>query len=580
MRLPTPDCYPLHVWRFALVLGAVACGHPAAPLTPAPLTAPRLLPPLPADPSARGAAYLNQVALQLQPGWGQFLDDCRLRLPGNHPLNTMTLAATVDVAVDRRGRIGDIELHGSGNADFDQAVRDALADAQPLASPPEDLLSDDDRVHLRWLFARDRRQAGPATAEVRQVDLPVAEVVHRLVEAGDLVRAARRAARAPAGDERTAAIQSIMNDALAEALGSADGATRRAAVAAIGRAHLRQLAPEVRGMLRATTDTELRLIAIGTTLALEDADAAPLMLQQLPADLPDHPRLALAETRALVGLGHAADAAAALASDLAGTDKPHVIALQALALAPVPALANKLADWMQHGDAHTRAGVCGALGGPGGDLALLARGLRDPDASVRAACSDAVRGRASDPKAARLVPRIRELARDRDRQVRAHALAAIVALDPAHLVSAVADPAAEVRAAFATALATTLPSEAEADLRDLIDDRDADVRAAAWGALVALAAAPPDRAQLAARAVRDAAPSVRLAALPAVDDDAALARLATSDDSPDVRTAATVQLAGRRGRAASEQALLERLAGAPPASADRVRVALAWLLAR
>ena len=79
---------------------------------------------------------------------------------------------------------------------------------------------------------------------------------------------------------------------------------------------------------------------------------------------------------------------------------------------------------------------------------------------------------------------------------------------------------------------------------------------------------------------RDAAPQVRLAALGALDNDDALARLATTDDSPDVRTAATVQLAGRRGRAASEQRLLQRLAAAPPASAERVRVALAWLLAR
>src|SRR5690349_16805519 len=161
-----------------LLLAAVACGacghHPAEPVRAFPPLhgAPRLLPPLPADPAAHGAAYLNQVALQLQPGWGQFLDDCRLRLPASHALNTMTLAAIVDLAVDRRGRIVDVDLHGSGNADFDEAVRDALADAQPLAAPPEDLISDDERVHLTWLFARDRRQAGPATAAVVTVDLP------------------------------------------------------------------------------------------------------------------------------------------------------------------------------------------------------------------------------------------------------------------------------------------------------------------------------------------------------------------------------------------------------------------------
>lgn len=567
--------------RLALVLGVVACGHAAAP-PPRTATAgaPRLLPPLPADPSARGAAYLNQVALQLQPGWGQFLDDCRLRLPATHALNMMTLAATVDFAVDPRGRIGDIALHGSGNADFDEAVRDALADAQPLAAPPDDLMSDDDRVHLTWLFARDRRQAGPATAAVVQLDLPVGGVVKRLVDAGDLVRAARRVARAPGGDERTAAILTIMNHALAEALGSADSATRRAAVAAIGRAHLRELAPDVRGMLRSTTDTELRLVAIEAALALEDSEAAPLILEQLPVDLPEHSRLALAETRALVGLGHASDAAGALQADLAATNPPHPNTLQALAVAPVPAVAKRLADWMEHGDARTRFGVCAALGGQGADLALLARGLRDPDATVRVACTDSARGRASDPKAASLVPRIRELSRDRDRQVRAHALAAIVALDPTHVVSAADDPAAEVRAAFATALATALPSESETDLRTLIDDRDADVRAAAWASLVALAAAPPDRTDLAAHAVHDTAPQVRLAALPALDVDDELVHLATSDDSPDVRTAATIQLAGRRGRAASEPVLLERLAVAPPASAERVRVALAWLLAR
>ena len=568
--------------RLALVLGVVACGHSAAPVPALPRTpgAPRLLPPLPADPAARGAAYLNQIALQLQPGWGQFLDDCRLRLPATHALNTMTLAATVELSVDAHGVISGLVLHGSGNVDFDEAVRDALADAQPLAAPPVDLMSDDDHVHLRWLFARDRRQAGPATADVVMVDLPIADVVPKLVAAGDLVRAARRVARAPAGDDRTAAILTIMNHALAEALGSADSATRRAAVAAIGRAHLRELAPDVRGMLRSTTDAELRLIAIEAALALEDSEAASLIVGQLPGDLPEHPRLAVAETRALVGLGHASDAARVLQADLAATNPPHPITLQALAVAPVPAVAKRLADWMEHGDARTRFGVCAALAGHGADLALLARGLRDPDATVRVACTDSARSRAGSPKAAILVPRIRELARDRDRQVRAHALAAIVALDPAHVVSAVDDPAPEVRAAFATALATALPSESEADLRVLIDDRDADVRAAAWASLAALAAAPADRADLATHAVHDTAPQVRLAALPALDDDDALVRLATSDDSTDVRTAATIQLAGRRGRAASEPQLLERLAAAPPASAERVRVALAWLLAR
>src|SRR5439155_22769906 len=122
--------------------------------------------------------------------------------------------------------------------------------------------------------------------------------------------------------------------------------------------------------------------------------------------------------------------------------------------------------------------------------------------------------------------------------------------------------------------------EAEVELRALIDDRAADVRAAAWTVLAGAAAAPGDRAQLAARAASDPAWQVRRAALPAVDDDELLGHLASADDSSEVRTEALVQLAGRRGRAASEDALLSRLADAPAGGAERVRSALAWLLAR
>jgi TonB family protein len=566
----------------ALVVAVCACGHAGGrTLQPVPLRSglPRLPPPLPADPAARGAAYLNEVALQLQPGWGQFLDDCRLRLPASHALNTMSLAATAEVAVDRRGRVTKVEVASSGNPDFDEAVRDAIRDAAPLPAPPLELLSDDDQVHLRWLFARDRRQAGPATAAVTSVELPVGPVIDRLLAQRDLARAARRALRAR-GTERTAAIERIAIAALREALGSAETASRRVAVDAIGRAQVRELAPEVRDLLASTTDTELRLVAIDAALALEDTAAARPLLAQLPGDLRDHPRLALAETRALAGLGHRVDAAAALAADLAAA--PHIIALQALALAPVRALDGKLVAWMEHGDARTRDGVCAALAGVDGKLAWtwIARGLRDADASVRVACADAAAARGGGRGGTTVVPRLRVLVHDRDRTVRAHALAALVALDPAHVVSAADDPAAEVRLAFAAALATALPSDAEADLRQLIDDRDADVRAAAWTSLLALPKPPADRAALAARAVRDAAPQVRRAALGALEDDQALARIATSDDSIDVRTAATIVLAGRRGRAASEADLLDQLATAPAGSPDRVRTALAWLLAR
>ena len=160
------------VWLAGFAL--VACGHPQHTSEPAgvPAITPRLPPPPPiVDLDAPDAAYRVAVALQLQPGWAQFLDDCRLRLPVSHPLNAMALAATAEIGIDAAGRVVDVHVESSGNVDYDRAVRQVIEDAAPLPRPPRTLWADDDLVHVRWLFARDRRQAGPATARVVPHDL-------------------------------------------------------------------------------------------------------------------------------------------------------------------------------------------------------------------------------------------------------------------------------------------------------------------------------------------------------------------------------------------------------------------------
>jgi hypothetical protein len=63
-----------------------------------------------------------------------------------------------------------------------------------------------------------------------------------------------------------------------------------------------------------------------------------------------------------------------------------------------------------------------------------------------------------------------------------------------------------------------------------------------------------------------------------VDD--VVAKLARDDVAGEVRTAALVEIAGRRGRAAISDELLQRFADASPGSAERLRTMLAWLLAR
>lgn len=492
------------------------------------------------DPDVRGSVYLAAIALQLGPGWGQFLDDCRLRLPATHALNDMALAATAALAIDARGQVVDIQITSSGNADFDRAVRDALRDANPLPVPPRELWSDDDRVHLRWLFARDRRQAGPATATVVDVELPIEGVVHRLVNAHDLARAARRIARAPAADSaREKATRELAVAALREALASSDSSVRRAAVDAIRRAGVRELVPDVRALLTATSDSELRLVATEAVAELGDDASAAVLREQLKHDVVEDARLARVEMQALVALHHERDLAVLLRGLLEHVAHPDVVALEGVGLVAIPELTTQVRTWATSRDARTRAAACAALA-----------------------------SQPADDKRARKL--LRSLVRDRDALVRAAAVRQLADETPGEIVS---DNAPEVRAAYAGALAANRP-----EVQTLLGDLDPDVRAAAWRTFVKSDAR--DKAALAKRAASDPAEQVRAAAVPAIADEGVVEQLAKTDVSGDVRTAAIVEVAGRRGRAAVEGELLQRFAEAAPSSAERVRTMLAWLLAR
>ncbi len=559
----------------AVVIALAACGHPAPPartvhaqLSP---SGPELPPPPPVAASVRGAAYLTAVAAHLQPAWGQFLEDCRLRLPGSHPLNVQTLATVAELAIDSAGQVQVHIITGSGNGDFDTAAYDVIGDAHPLPQPPAELTSDDERVHLRWLFARDGRQAGPATAQVIDFQLPLVAAVERQLARHAIGRAVQRALVAPQDPDRVAATERIMIEVLREGLGS-NGEAQRAAVAAIGRARVHALAVEVhRYVLPTAVDAELRLAAIVASGALGDPAVVPRLLADLPDDLASRPRIALAKIAALSQLHHAPDAAPVIRATL--EHGPMIPAVAALRWVSMPELEPKLTAWAASKDPGTRAAVCTALpdAAPSSSGKLVVRGLADADANVRASCIDAV-GRALRAAERRVIAidpillrRLRDLARDRDQRVRARAVGLLGAIEPGRLGRAVDDPAAEVRAA-------AVVGAPEAELRSLSGDRDPEVRAAA---IAALGERAPD---LAAQAIADNSAQVRMAAV-AGASDTVLERLVT-DASPDVASAAAIAFTGRRGRAAVTTGVLETIAAAPSGSPERVRFALAWLLAR
>lgn len=549
-------------------VGAVPFAARRAPAGP-PLPAPP-----PVDPKVRGAAFLTQIASSLQPAWEQFLEDCRLRLPEQHPLNDRSLYAVADLVVERDGRIANITIvRGSGNGDFDTAVFDILHDASPLATPTADLESDDEKVHVRWLFARDRRQAGPANGQIVAFELPIVAVVDRWLGKGEVTKAALRVANHATSDpDRMPAAERVMVASLREALSHGNGAVQRAAVEAIARANIHVLAPELHRLVSHHADVDLQLAAIAAAAGLGDRSVADVLLTGYPVDLDIRPQVAIAKTAALVQLGRGPDAAAFIRAELE-SQAPQLAAFSALGLAPVAELAPRIPSWFQRGDARTRAAICTALpaAAPTFAVQVIGRGMHDADATVRATCIDAI-ARGSRPRHGKvdstLLRRLRELARDRDRHVRARAATALAVVDPGSRALRrflLDDPSPEVRLAM-------VAGATESELRNLIQDRDPEVRAAAYAHVA-------DRApDLARRASADVAFQVRRAVVNVLSDDDLLERL-TRDDSPEVATAALVRLASRRGRIAYATPLLARLGTSPAASPERVRIALAWLLA-
>ncbi|MBK7539035.1 MAG: HEAT repeat domain-containing protein [Myxococcales bacterium] len=563
------------VWgALALALLAVGCGGSAAgPVAVNPAMQP-LPPPADGDPAAEGAPYLAMLASRLAPEWRHFLDDCRLRLPAEHPLNDLRLEATASAVVDRAGAISSVELTSSGNGDFDGAVREVMSAVGPLPPPPAWLLSDDDKLRLTWRFARDQRQAGAAGASVQWLEEPAPQVVDRRLAAGDIEGAARRVARLPEADPALREqARRVLLAAVVEGF-AGQGQVQREAVMAVRRAGLRELAPLLVPLSQAA-EPGLREQAAAALAELAAPATAPVLLELLAAAR--EPALAAALARALATIGMAPAAEAAVIRLSGGDRAAQLAAMSALAELPVStALAAQITRWSTSRDPLLRGALCTAVARAKVQATvrwdLLGRGMGDRDGSARAACTAALALLTAKPLPWMRFALQRSI-EDRDQRVRAAALTSMLRWDPARLRDRLralaADGDAQVRAATVPGLASHGDL---ATLRGLLSDTDVQVRRTAAQALVLV-----EEAAVREVAMRDPDARVRLVALEGRADPSAVLKVLANDEVAEVRTEVEVLRVAHRGE--SLQSGLLRMAGTGGSTVERVRISLAWLLA-
>ncbi len=558
-------------------------------------------PPPPAD--KPGLPYLQVIYPKLRDRWRSFVSDCRLRLPPSDALNDASLAATVAFRVAADGRLLAISVaDSSGDARFDAAAQEVVRDAAPFPPPPAGLVSDDETVHLTWLFARDARLAGMATAEVEIERWPVGRAVPKLLERGNVADAAARlveaAGKAPAGaavsdDEMKTLValgRRVAAATLVEALKGKDKGVKRLALEAVASSHVDAAAPLVLELAGKAMDKGLRIDAIAALGAVGGKKAIPLLVSVLD-DKPkrESTEAEIAASRSLAALGQGKLARARLEARLgSAADGDRLSALAVLARFPVPEAADALAEILGS-DRGSRVGkqtACAALGAAATESnqadvnKALRKGLDSRDAAVRAACAHAVAAVAEaglEPGRATYWKLI-ALLKDRDERVRAGALLAAAQTDPKRfareLYVVLRDKSPLVRVALAEALGRVPGAVAYKRLAHLATSKDVAVRRKAAAALLHR---PEQQArELLAGMIGDSDAAVRLVALEAVDGADALAALLDGQDK-ELGAAALARLVAVRGHAGALVEVFQRLAKAPAGSADRVRIVAAWL---
>jgi HEAT repeat protein len=380
-RPKTLWCTPL-----ALLWVGLHPGRAAATPIPADKLPEMALPPSPPGPEA---GYLRDIHAAIHRRWtDNFLRLIGEKLEPANPLNTPDRSAEIDLVIGAEGQLLSTTVaRPSGFPGFDDAIIEILKDAVPFPPPPLPVRSDDNNLHLRWLFARDQRRCAGITV-TRAYD-PIEAAMPKLLREGRLDEGLNRVAFARAkGQHVEPQFTLLANDWIKASL-KMPWATVAMARPAAGRGD----ADAIAWLKTAIKRPELAAEA-GATLSANKVAVCPLVKASLES------ANAAEQQTAALALGAAGEAACApgLIKLMGNTKaKPEARAAAATALGPIDDDAAKkaLGEVVKNDgeNATVRAAAMLAWVRPGsGRVKVIAmeRTLRDPSAELRAASAAGV----------------------------------------------------------------------------------------------------------------------------------------------------------------------------------------------
>jgi TonB family protein len=136
--------------------------------------------------------YLQALHAKVHRLWADnFLAMATAQLPKEHPVNLLSRVAELELALAMNGDVVEVKVSKpSGSTEFDAAAVDVVKTSTPLAEASETTLSDDGKVHVKWLFARDDRRCSGLSLDRRELAAP--DAVRTLVAQGRIAAAITR----------------------------------------------------------------------------------------------------------------------------------------------------------------------------------------------------------------------------------------------------------------------------------------------------------------------------------------------------------------------------------------------------